>query len=115
MDASKRPYHRELGKRITALRLRHDMTQAELARILGVSQQTIFSLELGERRLSLERVPELMRVFRVSCDELLGLGPLQPMPMRRVSPSELRLIEQIRLLARRDRRVVKRVAEALAR
>src|SRR5687768_13935881 len=108
-------FHRSIGKRIESLRKQHELTQSELARLLGVSPQTVFCLELGSRRVPLDLVPALMRVFRVSCEELLGLRPLQPMPMRRVSPSELRLVEQIRLLARRDRRVVKRVAEALTR
>lgn len=108
-------WHRAIGKRITELRKQQEMTQAELARQLGVSQQTIFALELGDRRVSLDRVPTLLRVFGVTCDELLGLRPLPPMPTRRVSPGEMRLVEQVRGLTRSDRRVVKRVTEALRR
>jgi DNA-binding XRE family transcriptional regulator len=35
------------------------MTQAELARILGVLQQTVFAYELGERRMSVLMLIEL--------------------------------------------------------
>jgi transcriptional regulator with XRE-family HTH domain len=108
-------FHRAIGKRIASLRKQREFTQKELARVLGVKPGAVFSFELGVRRVSLDRVPELMRVFRVTCDELLGLKAIQPLPKRRVSPAELHLIERVRELTAGDRRVVKRVAEALRR
>jgi transcriptional regulator with XRE-family HTH domain len=115
MDATKRPYYRELGKRITEFRKRQGYSQAELARVLGVSQQTVFALELGDRRLSLDRVPALLQIFNVTTDQLLGLQPLQPLREVRVRPAELRHIELLRQLTARDARIVKRVTEALHR
>ena len=114
MDASKRQYHRELGMRITEFRKRQGYTQAELAGFLGVSQNTVFSLELGDRRVSLDRVPTLMRVLEVSCEQLLGLAPPPSLPPRHVTPAELLLIEQVRALSVRDKRMVTRVALALS-
>lgn len=110
-----RDFHRALGKRITALRKEYELTQAELARQLGVSQQSIFEYELGDRRVQLDAVPKLLDVFGVTCEQLLGLRPLQPLPKARVSPAELRHVERLRSLARSDRRVVVRVTEALRR
>jgi transcriptional regulator with XRE-family HTH domain len=115
MEASKRAYHRELGRRLARMRKQQELTQAELAAILGVSQQTVFAYELGDRRVSLDRLPALLRLFGVTCDELLGLRPIQPPRARRVSPAERRLIEHVRELTAGDRRVVKRLAEALRR
>lgn len=106
-------FHRALGKRITALRKAYELTQAELARQLGVSQQSVFAMELGDRRVALDRVPTLLRVFGVSCEELLGLRPLQPMPKARVSPAEMRLVEHMRELTASNRRVIQRVTAAL--
>jgi DNA-binding XRE family transcriptional regulator len=40
------------------------MTQAELARALGVSQQTVFAYELGDRRVSVLIVAKLVRIFQ---------------------------------------------------
>jgi len=105
-------FYRALGKRITELRKAFEMTQAELARALQVSQNTVFRWELGDRRVTLDRLPALMQVFGISCEQLLGLQPLQP-PARTLSAAELRHVEQVRQLAPADRRVVKRVAEAL--
>lgn len=108
-------FHRTVGKRITALRKEFELSQTELARLLDVSQQTVFAIELGGRRVQLDTVPRLLDVFGVTCEQLLGLRPLQSMPGRRVSPGEMRHIEQLRQLTHGDRRVIKRVTEALRR
>lgn len=108
-------FHRALGKRITALRKEFELTQAELARVLGVSQQTVFAFELGDRRISIDKVPLLTRTFGMSADQLLGIVPVPSLPRARTSPAELRLVEQVRSLSMTDRRVVRRVAEALKR
>jgi transcriptional regulator with XRE-family HTH domain len=49
------------------------MTQAELARAIGVSQQTVFAYELGDRRVSVLLVAKLAKVFGVSVEELMGM------------------------------------------
>ena len=61
------------------------------------------------------RVPVLLGLFRITCDELLGLKPLQGPPVRRVTPAELRHLEAMRTLTLSDKRVVTRVCEALRR
>jgi transcriptional regulator with XRE-family HTH domain len=108
-------FHRALGKRIEALRREFEMTQAELARALGVSQQTVFAIECGTRRVHLDIVPRLLDVFGVTVAQLLGLQPMRPLPKTRVSPAEARHIERLRRLTQGDRRVVVRVTEALRR
>ena len=57
------------------------MTQAELARTLGVSQQTVFAYELGDRRVSAFRLCTLARLFDGPVEQLMGMAQLQ-----RVSP-----------------------------
>lgn len=108
-------FHRQLGKRIEALRKEYELTQAELAQQLGLSQQSVFAIECGFRRVSLDMVPKLLDVFGVTVNQLLGVQPMRPLPKARVSPGELRHIERLRLLTVGDQRVVKRVAEALRR
>lgn len=46
-----RVYSKALGAYIARLRKEQGMTQAELARGIGVSQQAVFVYELGERRV----------------------------------------------------------------
>lgn len=57
----------------TLRRLRFDngeMSQAELARIVGVTRQTIVALETGRYAPSLELAMRLATVFGCSVDEL---------------------------------------------
>jgi hypothetical protein len=51
----------------------------------------------------------------VSCEQLLGIAPMAAASKAKVSPAELRLVEQLRQLPRGDRRIVRRVTEALKR
>jgi transcriptional regulator with XRE-family HTH domain len=73
LQAESRAYFRALGKHITELRKEIGMTQAELARALGVSQQTVFAYELGDRRVSVLMLVKLARIFDTSVEELSGL------------------------------------------
>lgn len=61
-------YFRAMGKRILALRRSHEMTQIELARILGMSQQSVLSMEQGDRRVRIDLIPVLARAFGVTAD-----------------------------------------------
>jgi transcriptional regulator with XRE-family HTH domain len=110
-----RDFHRALGQRIAELRKQQQLTQAELARALGLSQQSVFAIELGDRRVSVDKLATLVRLFGVTIDELLGIKPVKPARHGRVTPAEQRHVEQLRSLTAGDRRVVKRVTEALQR
>jgi transcriptional regulator with XRE-family HTH domain len=107
-------YYRNLGKRITQLRKEREMTQAELAHMLGVSQQSVFSYELGDRRVRLEFVPALTKIFGVSCDQLLGIKPTPPPPpRRRISHALERHLEIVQQLGVTDQRFILRLAESM--
>jgi transcriptional regulator with XRE-family HTH domain len=69
-----RAYFRALGAHIGELRKEQGMTQAELARALGVSQQTVFAYELGDRRVSVLILIKLARIFDVSLEQLSGMS-----------------------------------------
>lgn len=57
--------------RIRALRFDHDeMTQAELARAVGVTRQTVIAIEQGKYSPSLEMAFQIARVFGVGLDEV---------------------------------------------
>ncbi|WP_405758910.1 helix-turn-helix transcriptional regulator [Streptomyces sp. NBC_00073] len=56
---------------IRAQRFAHDeMTQAELARRIGVSRQTVIAIEQGRYSPSLEMAFQIARVFGVSLDSV---------------------------------------------
>jgi transcriptional regulator with XRE-family HTH domain len=73
---------RFLGRRIKQLRLWAGLTQYQVAKQLGVSNQQIHKIEKGINRISLSRLLDLARVFDVAVGDLFhgydGGAPLDP-------------------------------------
>jgi putative transcriptional regulator len=62
-----------ITNRIRMLRQASDeMTQAELARRLGVTRQTVIAIEQGRYSPSLEVAFQIARIFRVPLDEVFA-------------------------------------------
>ncbi|MGB4778186.1 helix-turn-helix transcriptional regulator [Microbacterium sp.] len=57
---------------IRAVREREGITQAELARRVGVTRQTLIAIEQGRYSPSLELAFQLARAFGVGLDDLFG-------------------------------------------
>jgi transcriptional regulator with XRE-family HTH domain len=64
-----------VGPRLKRLRLRRDVTLADLAEQTGISASTLSRLESGLRRPTLEQLLPLARVHGVSLDELVDAPP----------------------------------------
>jgi transcriptional regulator with XRE-family HTH domain len=75
-----------LGKRIRMARVYHEMSQAELARHIGISTTSMNQIESGKTPdPAASRIKGIAEVLGVSADYLLGLednATLQP-PVRR--------------------------------
>lgn len=89
------------------------MTQAELARTLGLSQQTVFAYELGERRVSVLMLVKLAKIFGVSVEDLTGLTKPQHPVKRRLSPAGMRHAERYQMLSKTQQRFVSRIIDVL--
>ena len=56
---------------IRALRFAHgELTQAQLAELIGVTRQTVIAIEQGRYSPSLEMAFQIARVFKVPLDEV---------------------------------------------
>lgn len=108
-----RTYFEALGKRVTQLRKSRGMTQAEMGRALGVSQQAVFAYEIGERRISVLVLQRLARVFRISTDQFLGFAPEPPVRKGRLSPRAMRHAERLQALSITQQRFVVRILDML--
>lgn len=64
--------------RIKELRARHDLTQAELARIVGVRRETIVYLEKGRYNPSLRLAHDVAVALMTSIDELFIFDDDEP-------------------------------------
>jgi transcriptional regulator with XRE-family HTH domain len=110
--AESRVYFHALGKHITTLRKSRQMTQAELARAIGVSQQAVFAYEIGERRVSVLMLAKIANVFRVPAENLIGLAAPE-CRKGRLSPRAMRHAERLQALRRTDQRFVIRIIDVL--
>lgn len=59
-----------MNNRIKELRARHDLTQINLAREVGVRRETIVFLEKGKYNPSLKLAYDISRVFKASIEEV---------------------------------------------
>lgn len=67
-----REFFIRLGARIAELRKAKNITQIQMAELLGVSQQTINSYEVGRRRVPVSALPQLANALMISIEEVLG-------------------------------------------
>ncbi len=63
-----------MGMRLKQLRARKGKTQAEIADILSVQQNTYSQYETGKRQIPLESLIVLAKYYRVTTDYLLELS-----------------------------------------
>lgn len=108
-----RAFFRAMGKRISVLRKEQGMTQAELARALGVAQQTVFAYELGDRRVSVFILDKLAKVLDVPVEELMGMPKVVIPKKRRLSPAGIRHAERLLKLSKTEQRFVVRIIDTL--
>jgi len=62
-----------IAERIKLLRKQHDLTQASLAKRLGITRASVNAWEMGISVPSTQYIVELSQIFGVSADYLLGL------------------------------------------
>ena len=61
----------KFGKKVREIRLKKDMSQADLAKILDVHVTYISGIERGLRNMSLKNIEKLAKGLGVSINELL--------------------------------------------
>lgn len=106
-------YYKALGAHIALLRKARGMTQGELARAIGVSQQAVFAYEIAERRLSVFLLIKLAKVFSMSVEELMGVSRPIRVPKGRLSPRAMRHAERLQALSKTQQRFVVRIIDVL--
>lgn len=113
MNAEARVYFRALGAHISQLRKELGLTQADLARDLGVSQQTVFAYELGDRRPSVLMLAKMASVLDTPVETLIGLSKSQRPAHRRLSAAGVRQAERIQQLNKTQLRFVVKIIDVL--
>lgn len=60
------------AKRVKALRIKKNIKQSELGKIVGLSDNAISDIERGYRLTTMEKLNDLADYFEVSVDYLMG-------------------------------------------
>jgi len=66
------PETAEIGGRLRELRKDRDLTQAELARQIGIQQSDLSRMEKGEYRVSLDNLFKILGVFELDLADFFG-------------------------------------------
>ncbi len=67
-------FYTQLGGRVRELRKQKDLTQDELARLLGVKRPTVVQMEKGQRKTYTEEAVKLAEIFQTSLNALVDPG-----------------------------------------
>lgn len=113
IKADSRQYFQKIGSRIAQLRKLYGYTQAEFARLLGVSQQAVFAYELGQRRVSLLIMARVAEIFRMSVDDLGNFAMPPKVRKGRLSPKAVRHAERIQGLSKTHQRFFIKILDVL--
>ena len=106
----------DFGERLVALRKTRALTQVELAEAAGTSQRSISYYENHAAYPPAPALIALSQALHVTADELLGLEPPSPDPLRD-DPEVRRLWKKFRRIGQlpeKDQRAVIRLINSLA-
>lgn len=79
----------DFGNALKTLRLKENMTQAQLARKLGLTRSVISAYETGLRLPSYDILIHIAKIYNVSTDYLLGLEHKQEIDLSGLSQDEV--------------------------
>lgn len=106
MAAKEKTFYAQLGARIAERRKAQGITQVELAKALGIAQQTMAHYEGGVSRIAVSHLLTLARVLDVAVEELLGEGGGKRGGKRGPVPKLQAQIERIGALPRSKQRML---------
>jgi transcriptional regulator with XRE-family HTH domain len=111
MAAKEKPFYEQLGRRIADARKEAGITQVELAKVLGVAQQTMAHYEGGSARIAVAMLPTIARVLGLSIEELIGEPPKPG--KRGPAPKLQQQMEKITQLPKPKQRFVMEMLDAV--
>ena len=99
-------FYRELGQRIAKFRKEQNLTQVQLAEILGIAQQTMAHYEGGSLRIAVVLLRPLAKTLDVSFEDLID-EPVPDVKKKRGPSSKLQQqIQKVQKLPRTKQKFV---------
>ncbi|MGF1526860.1 MAG: helix-turn-helix domain-containing protein [Candidatus Competibacterales bacterium] len=106
MTPNEKVFYQALGQRIASLRKEQGITQVQLAKTLGIAQQTLAHYEVGRLRIAASTLPLLAKALTTSVEELLGEESATIKGKRGPAPKLQQQLEQISQLPKAKQRFV---------
>ena len=101
-----------IGSRLRRLRKERNLTQAELARQIGIQQSDLSRMEKGEYRVSLDNLFKILAVFDVQIADFFGARPRPETAVQRpLSHEDMQLLHMLRELSEEARQEVQQYVE----
>ncbi len=113
ISSEERQFFVTMGERIAQLRKARNLTQAQLAEVLGVAQQTVQGYEAGSRRIPVSTLPVVASTLSVSLDELFGSQPQVARSKRGPVPQWQQQIQAVAQLPKARQRLVSEMLRAM--
>ena len=111
MTQDEKQFFRQLGSHIAALRKEQNLTQAQLAELLGLTQQMVASYEVGRRRVPVSLLPQIATTLAVTVEALIGRNTA---PAKRgPAPKLQQQIERIQQLPRTQQKFVMQMLDTV--
>lgn len=85
----------DFGNILKTLRLKDNMTQAQLAQKLGLTKSVISAYETGLRMPSYDIFIHITKIFNVSADYLLGLEHKNDIDLSGLSEEEIAALKKL--------------------
>jgi transcriptional regulator with XRE-family HTH domain len=108
-------YYRELGRRIAERRKLREITQVELAKALGIAQQTMAHYEGGTLRVAVALLPTLARMLDLTLEELVGYDDpsAKARNKRGPAPKIQQQLERVSALPKARQRIIAEVLDSM--
>lgn len=85
----------DFGNRLKTLRLKNNMTQAQLAQKLGLTKSVISAYETDLRLPSYDILIHIAKIYHVTTDFLLGLEHKQDIDLSGLSTEEIEALTNL--------------------
>lgn len=85
----------DFGLRLKQLREKHNLSQSQVAKRLGITRAAISSYENNISLPSVNVLAELALLYRVSTDYLLGLDNRTTIVLERLTPRQSAVIQEV--------------------
>jgi transcriptional regulator with XRE-family HTH domain len=111
-DQTPAPKAATIGSRLRKLRKERSLTQAELARQIGIQQSDLSRMEKGEYRVSLDNLFKILSVFDLRISEFFADHLERSQPARQpLSQRDMQILHMLRELGPDSRQEIEEFIE----